>query len=158
MGYYGALWGTLGHYGALWGTIGHYGVLWALWSTMGYYGVLWGTMGYYGHYGVLAGTMGYYGFYGVLCGTMGYYKAVCLAPPAGTFCNRTWDGWLCWGDAEPGTVLQMCPEYFQDFDPAGMTLNHTHVYERAHARTHAYTQTHTCNANVLRCKSVHVMP
>ncbi|XP_056445305.1 calcitonin gene-related peptide type 1 receptor-like [Gadus chalcogrammus] len=36
----------------------------------------------------------------------------------GTFCNRTWDGWLCWGDAEPGTVLQMCPEYFQDFDPA----------------------------------------
>ncbi|XP_071379404.1 calcitonin gene-related peptide type 1 receptor [Centroberyx affinis] len=36
----------------------------------------------------------------------------------GTFCNRTWDGWLCWGDAAPGTVMQMCPEYFQDFDPA----------------------------------------
>ncbi|XP_076015455.1 calcitonin gene-related peptide type 1 receptor [Genypterus blacodes] len=36
----------------------------------------------------------------------------------GTYCNRTWDGWLCWGDSAPGTVLQMCPEYFQDFDPA----------------------------------------
>ncbi|CAL8369704.1 unnamed protein product [Lota lota] len=39
-------------------------------------------------------------------------------PDNGTFCNRTWDGWLCWGDADPGTVLQMCPDYFQDFDPA----------------------------------------
>uniref|UniRef100_A0A8C6WUX8 Calcitonin gene-related peptide type 1 receptor n=1 Tax=Neogobius melanostomus TaxID=47308 RepID=A0A8C6WUX8_9GOBI len=33
------------------------------------------------------------------------------------FCNRTWDGWLCWGDTVPGTVMQMCPEYFRDFDP-----------------------------------------
>uniref|UniRef100_A0A8C3GAG2 Calcitonin receptor n=1 Tax=Cyclopterus lumpus TaxID=8103 RepID=A0A8C3GAG2_CYCLU len=37
---------------------------------------------------------------------------------AGHFCNRTWDGWLCWGDTAPGTVMQMCPEYFFDFDPA----------------------------------------
>ncbi|KAM9342376.1 calcitonin gene-related peptide type 1 receptor-like [Pholidichthys leucotaenia] len=36
----------------------------------------------------------------------------------GVFCNRTWDGWLCWEDTAPGTVVQMCPEYFQDFDPA----------------------------------------
>ncbi|XP_034029186.1 calcitonin gene-related peptide type 1 receptor [Thalassophryne amazonica] len=35
----------------------------------------------------------------------------------GTYCNRTWDGWLCWGDTPPGTVMQMCPEYFHDFDP-----------------------------------------
>ncbi|XP_053568824.1 calcitonin gene-related peptide type 1 receptor [Bombina bombina] len=34
-------------------------------------------------------------------------------------CNRTWDGWLCWGDAVPGTVpVQRCPDYFQDFDPS----------------------------------------
>ncbi|KAI3357168.1 hypothetical protein L3Q82_015630 [Scortum barcoo] len=36
----------------------------------------------------------------------------------GAYCNRTWDGWLCWGDSAPGTVMQMCPEYFHDFDPA----------------------------------------
>ncbi|KAI4824171.1 hypothetical protein KUCAC02_012707 [Chaenocephalus aceratus] len=36
----------------------------------------------------------------------------------GSFCNRTWDGWLCWGDSTQGTVMQMCPEYFLDFDPA----------------------------------------
>ncbi|XP_044068840.1 calcitonin gene-related peptide type 1 receptor isoform X2 [Siniperca chuatsi] len=36
----------------------------------------------------------------------------------GTHCNRTWDGWLCWGDSAPGTVMQMCPAYFLDFDPA----------------------------------------
>ncbi|KAM6977744.1 calcitonin gene-related peptide type 1 receptor [Aplochiton taeniatus] len=36
----------------------------------------------------------------------------------GPFCNRTWDGWLCWGDTAPGTSMQMCPEYFQDFDPS----------------------------------------
>ncbi|XP_074538021.1 calcitonin gene-related peptide type 1 receptor isoform X1 [Halichoeres trimaculatus] len=36
----------------------------------------------------------------------------------GTYCNRTWDGWLCWGDSAPGVAVQMCPEYFADFDPA----------------------------------------
>ncbi|KAM3872190.1 calcitonin gene-related peptide type 1 receptor-like [Diretmus argenteus] len=48
------------------------------------------------------------------------YLKIIHDPPRtedGTFCNRTWDGWLCWGDSSPGTVLQMCPEYFQDFDP-----------------------------------------
>ncbi|TSL61167.1 Calcitonin gene-related peptide type 1 receptor [Bagarius yarrelli] len=34
------------------------------------------------------------------------------------YCNRTWDGWLCWGDSAPGTLVQSCPTYFQDFDPA----------------------------------------
>ncbi|CAL8324874.1 unnamed protein product [Merluccius merluccius] len=34
----------------------------------------------------------------------------------GTYCNRTWDGWRCWGDTNPGTVFQMCPEYYNDFD------------------------------------------
>ncbi|XP_016111883.1 calcitonin gene-related peptide type 1 receptor-like [Sinocyclocheilus grahami] len=35
----------------------------------------------------------------------------------GPYCNRTWDGWLCWGDSAPGTAVQLCPAYFQDFDP-----------------------------------------
>ncbi|XP_039539034.1 calcitonin gene-related peptide type 1 receptor [Pimephales promelas] len=40
---------------------------------------------------------------------------------AGPVCNRTWDGWLCWDDAEAGiTSEQHCPDYFQDFDPTEM--------------------------------------
>uniref|UniRef100_A0A3B5MUH2 Calcitonin receptor-like receptor n=1 Tax=Xiphophorus couchianus TaxID=32473 RepID=A0A3B5MUH2_9TELE len=31
-------------------------------------------------------------------------------------CNATWDGWLCWGDTEPGATEQNCPDYFDDFD------------------------------------------
>uniref|UniRef100_A0A3Q0SDV4 Calcitonin receptor n=1 Tax=Amphilophus citrinellus TaxID=61819 RepID=A0A3Q0SDV4_AMPCI len=34
------------------------------------------------------------------------------------YCNRTWDGWLCWDDSAPGTAMQMCPTYFMDFDPS----------------------------------------
>ncbi|KAF3696561.1 Calcitonin gene-related peptide type 1 receptor [Channa argus] len=48
------------------------------------------------------------------------YLKIIHDPPhkeEGTYCNRTWDGWLCWGDTFPGTVTQTCPEYFTDFDP-----------------------------------------
>lgn len=48
------------------------------------------------------------------------YLKIIYDPPRseeGPYCNRTWDGWLCWGDTTPGTVMQMCPGYFQDFDP-----------------------------------------
>lgn len=48
------------------------------------------------------------------------YLKIIHDPPyteQGPYCNRTWDGWLCWGDTVPGTVMQMCPEYFLDFDP-----------------------------------------
>ncbi|XP_060543219.1 calcitonin gene-related peptide type 1 receptor-like [Pantherophis guttatus] len=35
----------------------------------------------------------------------------------GSYCNRTWDGWLCWDDTPAGeTATQNCPPYFQDFD------------------------------------------
>ncbi|XP_070611770.1 calcitonin gene-related peptide type 1 receptor-like [Erythrolamprus reginae] len=35
----------------------------------------------------------------------------------GSYCNRTWDGWLCWDDTPAGeTATQFCPVYFQDFD------------------------------------------
>ncbi|XP_057176156.1 calcitonin gene-related peptide type 1 receptor [Triplophysa rosa] len=36
----------------------------------------------------------------------------------GRYCNRTWDGWLCWGDSDPGTAVQLCPSYYHDFDPS----------------------------------------
>ncbi|XP_037540310.1 calcitonin gene-related peptide type 1 receptor-like [Nematolebias whitei] len=48
------------------------------------------------------------------------YLRMITDPPRteeGPYCNRTWDGWLCWGDSAPGTALQMCPTYFVDFDP-----------------------------------------
>lgn len=48
-----------------------------------------------------------------------------LLPSVGNYCNRTWDGWLCWADSLPGPVMQMCPNYFQDFDPAGKAYIHT---------------------------------
>ncbi|MBN3272468.1 CALCR protein, partial [Polyodon spathula] len=35
----------------------------------------------------------------------------------GPYCNRTWDGWLCWDDSPAGTYTsQNCPNYFPDFD------------------------------------------
>ncbi|KAE8596237.1 hypothetical protein XENTR_v10016022 [Xenopus tropicalis] len=37
---------------------------------------------------------------------------------SGLYCNRTWDGWLCWDDTPAGiNVTQNCPDYFPDFDP-----------------------------------------
>lgn len=50
---------------------------------------------------------------------------ISLLPPIGPYCNRTWDGWLCWADSFPGDVMQMCPNYFYDFDPSGKA--HTHM-------------------------------
>uniref|UniRef100_A0A671REY5 G-protein coupled receptors family 2 profile 1 domain-containing protein n=1 Tax=Sinocyclocheilus anshuiensis TaxID=1608454 RepID=A0A671REY5_9TELE len=37
-----------------------------------------------------------------------------------TYCNRTWDGWLCWDDTPAGIYTsQNCPNYFPDFDSTG---------------------------------------
>ncbi|XP_008410958.1 calcitonin gene-related peptide type 1 receptor-like [Poecilia reticulata] len=41
-----------------------------------------------------------------------------LRTDEGPFCNRTWDGWMCWDDSAPGTSMQMCPSYFINFDPS----------------------------------------
>ncbi|XP_067227768.1 calcitonin gene-related peptide type 1 receptor [Chanodichthys erythropterus] len=49
------------------------------------------------------------------------YLKIMDEPPRsdpGPYCNRTWDGWLCWADSAPGTAVQLCPTYFHDFDPA----------------------------------------
>ncbi|XP_054915228.1 calcitonin gene-related peptide type 1 receptor [Poeciliopsis prolifica] len=37
-------------------------------------------------------------------------------------CNATWDGWLCWEDAEPGPTEQNCPDYFDDFDTRAVAV------------------------------------
>uniref|UniRef100_A0A8B9MBD1 G-protein coupled receptors family 2 profile 1 domain-containing protein n=1 Tax=Accipiter nisus TaxID=211598 RepID=A0A8B9MBD1_9AVES len=51
------------------------------------------------------------------------YERMNRAPPykkKGLFCNRTWDGWLCWDDTPAGRITaQNCPDYFPDFDPTG---------------------------------------
>nr|KAF6469024.1 calcitonin receptor [Molossus molossus] len=52
------------------------------------------------------------------------YRRMQQLPPyqgEGPFCNRTWDGWLCWDDTPAGvTSHQPCPDYFPDFDIAEM--------------------------------------
>ncbi|ELK12505.1 Calcitonin receptor [Pteropus alecto] len=49
------------------------------------------------------------------------YRRMQQLPPfqgEGPYCNRTWDGWLCWDDTPAGVVTQQhCPDYFPDFDP-----------------------------------------
>ncbi|XP_061443190.1 calcitonin receptor isoform X1 [Rhineura floridana] len=49
------------------------------------------------------------------------YERMNREPPynkKGLFCNRTWDGWLCWDDTPAGEFAdQNCPDYFPDFDP-----------------------------------------
>ncbi|XP_053119154.1 calcitonin receptor isoform X1 [Hemicordylus capensis] len=49
------------------------------------------------------------------------YERMNRDPPykkPGLFCNRTWDGWLCWDDTPAGKLAdQNCPDYFPDFDP-----------------------------------------
>ncbi|XP_062893581.1 calcitonin gene-related peptide type 1 receptor-like isoform X1 [Mobula hypostoma] len=48
------------------------------------------------------------------------YLKIIRDPPykmKGSYCSRTWDGWLCWEDAPAkSTSVQHCPNYFQDFD------------------------------------------
>lgn len=46
-----------------------------------------------------------------------------LSKLPGLYCNRTWDGWLCWDDTPAGvTAYQNCPDYFPDFDVTGKVL------------------------------------
>ncbi len=50
---------------------------------------------------------------------------LCTLLSAGTECNTTWDGWLCWDETEAGvTAEQSCPDYYYDFDPHGKVLCH----------------------------------
>nr|XP_033787002.1 calcitonin receptor isoform X1 [Geotrypetes seraphini] len=43
----------------------------------------------------------------------------------GLYCNRTWDGWLCWDDTPAGRyATQNCPDYFPDFDQTEKALKY----------------------------------
>lgn len=54
-----------------------------------------------------------------------------LSALLGPFCNRTWDGWLCWDDTPAGKVsVQNCPDYFPDFDPTGKGFLPTTVFSQ----------------------------
>ncbi|XP_004389715.1 calcitonin receptor [Trichechus manatus latirostris] len=48
------------------------------------------------------------------------YDRMAQSPPyegEGPYCNRTWDGWMCWDDTPAGVMLSAtCPDYFPDFD------------------------------------------
>ncbi|XP_078287735.1 calcitonin gene-related peptide type 1 receptor-like isoform X2 [Rhinoraja longicauda] len=48
------------------------------------------------------------------------YLKIIRDPPyetKGSYCTRTWDGWLCWDDTPAGsTSVQHCPNYFRSFD------------------------------------------
>lgn len=51
------------------------------------------------------------------------HMCVCVLSLAGSVCNTTWDGWLCWDETEAGfTTEQSCPDYYHDFDPTGKFL------------------------------------
>uniref|UniRef100_A0A8C4QCX9 Calcitonin receptor n=1 Tax=Eptatretus burgeri TaxID=7764 RepID=A0A8C4QCX9_EPTBU len=48
-----------------------------------------------------------------------YMNIMQMSSHSDTFCKRTWDGWMCWGDTEAGVIAsQNCPDYFVDFDTA----------------------------------------
>ncbi|KAM3917062.1 calcitonin gene-related peptide type 1 receptor [Leptodactylus fuscus] len=83
------------------------------------------------------------------------YQKIMQEPshPEGRFCNRTWDGWLCWGDAAAGDVSeQHCPDYFQDFDPSEKVVKHCDVngYWFKHPESNrTWTNYTQCNARTI---------
>ncbi|RXM96780.1 Calcitonin gene-related peptide type 1 receptor [Acipenser ruthenus] len=62
------------------------------------------------------------------------YLKILRDPPYrgdGPYCNRTWDGWMCWEDTPPGNkAVQFCPQYFQDFDPLVSSLFEQMAYSK----------------------------
>ncbi|XP_036285310.2 calcitonin receptor [Pipistrellus kuhlii] len=43
----------------------------------------------------------------------------------GLFCERMWDGWLCWEETPAGITTHMdCPDYFPDFDTTEKAEKH----------------------------------
>ncbi|XP_005876144.1 PREDICTED: calcitonin receptor [Myotis brandtii] len=46
----------------------------------------------------------------------------------GLYCDRMWDGWLCWDDTPAGkTVTKQCPDYFPDFDTTEVAVKHCEI-------------------------------
>ncbi|XP_026157937.1 calcitonin gene-related peptide type 1 receptor-like isoform X1 [Mastacembelus armatus] len=76
---------------------------------------------------------------------------------AGSVCNRTWDGWLCWDETEPGiTAEQNCPDYFDDFDPnemASKVCTETGEWGRHPESNRMWTNYTNCRANTTQVKA-----
>uniref|UniRef100_A0A3Q1FCH6 Calcitonin gene-related peptide type 1 receptor-like n=1 Tax=Acanthochromis polyacanthus TaxID=80966 RepID=A0A3Q1FCH6_9TELE len=71
--------------------------------------------------------------------------------PGGPVCNTTWDGWLCWDEAEAGLTEQSCPDYYKDFDPHAMAskvCTETGEWGRHPESNRTWTNFTNCKANV----------
>uniref|UniRef100_A0A3Q1FI76 Calcitonin gene-related peptide type 1 receptor-like n=1 Tax=Acanthochromis polyacanthus TaxID=80966 RepID=A0A3Q1FI76_9TELE len=69
----------------------------------------------------------------------------------GPVCNTTWDGWLCWDEAEAGLTEQSCPDYYKDFDPHAMAskvCTETGEWGRHPESNRTWTNFTNCKANV----------
>uniref|UniRef100_A0A670Y553 Calcitonin receptor n=1 Tax=Pseudonaja textilis TaxID=8673 RepID=A0A670Y553_PSETE len=68
----------------------------------------------------------------------------------GLYCNRTWDGWLCWDDTPAGeNAGQNCPDYFQDFDPTEIATK----YCEKTGTWFRHPETNRTWSNYTRCNS-----
>ncbi|KAM9766536.1 calcitonin gene-related peptide type 1 receptor isoform 2-T2 [Menidia menidia] len=68
----------------------------------------------------------------------------------GLVCNATWDGWLCWDEAEAGVKEQNCPGYFSDFDTqvmASKVCTETGEWGRHPSSNRTWTDYTNCNSN-----------
>ncbi|XP_037552721.1 calcitonin gene-related peptide type 1 receptor [Nematolebias whitei] len=66
-------------------------------------------------------------------------------------CNTTWDGWLCWDEAEAGVKEQSCPGYYDDFDTQAMAskiCTETGEWGRHPKSNRTWTDYTNCQANV----------
>uniref|UniRef100_A0A8C6XVB1 Calcitonin receptor n=1 Tax=Naja naja TaxID=35670 RepID=A0A8C6XVB1_NAJNA len=81
------------------------------------------------------------------------YERMNKAPPykkKGLYCNRTWDGWLCWDDTPAGeNADQNCPDYFQDFDPTEIATK----YCEKTGTWFRHPETNRTWSNYTRCNS-----
>ncbi|KAM3585403.1 uncharacterized protein V6R79_017001 [Siganus canaliculatus] len=75
----------------------------------------------------------------------------------GVECNTTWDGWLCWYEAEAGTTAeQSCPDYFDDFDTraaASKECTETGEWGRHPKSNRTWTDFTNCKANIPQRKA-----
>ncbi|XP_013867459.1 calcitonin gene-related peptide type 1 receptor isoform X2 [Austrofundulus limnaeus] len=66
-------------------------------------------------------------------------------------CNTTWDGWLCWDEAEAGEKEQNCPGYFRNFDTQAMAskiCTDTGEWGRHPESNRTWTDYLSCPSNV----------
>ncbi|XP_066302119.1 calcitonin gene-related peptide type 1 receptor-like isoform X1 [Branchiostoma lanceolatum] len=91
------------------------------------------------------------------------YMKMMTDPPfegEGVFCNRTWDGWGCWGDTPAGTVAELnCPDFFPDFDTslrASKTCMRDGSWYRHPESNRSWSDYTICNANTRQHQQRHL--